>query len=95
MSLLVYNSTTPHHGSDANAPAARHLLKHEVKLGGSDAKCKTDACIWMERYLRGKLNTSASPCVDFYAYVCLSEWYAKGLDIRGRPYEECSASHRD
>lgn len=91
MSLLVYNnSTTAQHGSEANAQAARHLLKHEVKLGGSDAKCKTDACIWMERYLRGKLNTSVSPCVDFYAYVCSSKWYAKGLDIRDRPYAERS-----
>ncbi|KAL3184891.1 hypothetical protein MRX96_030784 [Rhipicephalus microplus] len=91
ISLLVYNnSTTAQHGSEANAQAARHLLKHEVKLGGSDAKCKTDACIWMERYLRGKLNTSVSPCVDFYAYVCSSKWYAKDLDIRDRPYEERS-----
>ncbi|KAH6938239.1 hypothetical protein HPB50_008156 [Hyalomma asiaticum] len=90
VSLLANNSAAGQESSEAGAQAARHLLKHEVRIGDSETTCRTDACLWIERYLRGKLNTSVNPCVDFYAYVCSSKWFVKGLDIRERAYAERS-----
>ncbi|KAK8770563.1 hypothetical protein V5799_012972 [Amblyomma americanum] len=89
MSLFTYNATAA--GQDDSEEAAhpsRHLIKHHVKLPDADTTCTTETCLWMERYLRGKLNTSVNPCVDFYSYVCSSKWFSKGLDIRDRPYME-------
>ncbi|KAK8768136.1 hypothetical protein V5799_005084 [Amblyomma americanum] len=89
MSLFISNATAA--GQDDSEEAAhpsRHLLKHQVKLPDADTTCTTETRLWMERYLRGKLNTSVNPCVDFYSYVCSSKWFSKGLDIRDRPYME-------
>ncbi|KAH9362669.1 hypothetical protein HPB48_001234 [Haemaphysalis longicornis] len=84
ISMLIYNSTAGQNAGDA--ALSRHLVKREHKMTAADATCRTDTCVWMERYLRGKINGSVSPCVDFYSYVCSSQWFAKGLDIKDRPY---------
>uniref|UniRef100_A0A131YKL2 Gluzincin n=1 Tax=Rhipicephalus appendiculatus TaxID=34631 RepID=A0A131YKL2_RHIAP len=71
----------------ANADG-RYLARHESKLLLSQSSCRSDACIWAENYLRGRLNSSVNPCSDFYAYVCSRHWTSRDLDLQSRAYHE-------
>ncbi|KAL1416010.1 hypothetical protein MTO96_028356 [Rhipicephalus appendiculatus] len=71
----------------AGADGQYHLAKHERKKL-TQSSCKSDVCVWAENYLRGRLNSSVSPCTDFYAHVCSRHWAAQDLDVQSRAYRE-------
>ncbi|XP_077492525.1 neprilysin-1-like [Amblyomma americanum] len=67
---------------------SRPLAYSERNALLNESSCKTDACIWAENYLRGKLNWSVDPCTDFYAHVCSHHWMAHDLDLQSRVFRE-------
>ncbi|KAG0409753.1 hypothetical protein HPB47_013136 [Ixodes persulcatus] len=88
MSLLANADGSPDSSSAGTPSLPAHLLKHELKKSNADKTCRSDVCIWMEDYLRGKLNESVDPCHDFYAYVCSQRWFAKDLRVQDSVYQE-------
>ncbi|XP_037285675.2 neprilysin-1 [Rhipicephalus microplus] len=71
----------------AGVDSQYHLAKHERKKL-MQFSCKSDVCVWTENYLQGRLNSSVSPCTDFYAHVCSRHWSAGDLDVQSRAYRE-------
>lgn len=67
---------------------SRHLVKQERKLPVAETTCKTDVCLWAENYLRGRLNSSVNPCIDFYGHVCSRHWAMGDLAVQARAYRE-------
>ncbi|KAH9375128.1 hypothetical protein HPB48_007214 [Haemaphysalis longicornis] len=65
-----------------------HLMRHEINMDVAETDCKTDLCDWTQSYLRGRLNSSVSPCDDFYGHVCSAKWVERGLDVQSRSYRE-------
>ncbi|CAN7939098.1 unnamed protein product [Ixodes hexagonus] len=88
LSLLVMSDGQSNSSSVGTSSLPVHLLRHELKVSEPDKTCRSDVCIWMEDYLRGKLNGSVDPCHDFYAYVCSQNWFARDLRVQDRLYQE-------
>ncbi|XP_077563085.1 neprilysin-1-like [Haemaphysalis longicornis] len=65
-----------------------HLTKREKKVFFTEHSCNNDVCVWIENYLRGRLNSSVNPCNDFHAYVCSRHWASRDLDVQSRAYRE-------
>ncbi|KAH8022135.1 hypothetical protein HPB51_022017 [Rhipicephalus microplus] len=45
-----------------------------VSTSSGSFECDTEACRWQIKLVDEKLNVSVKPCVDFYSYVCSSDW---------------------
>ncbi|XP_064487838.1 uncharacterized protein LOC135400026 [Ornithodoros turicata] len=52
--------------------------------------CHHPDCVWVEKYMKGKLEPSVKPCEDFYNHVCSPKWKATNLPFSQRSYRELS-----
>ncbi|KAH9368093.1 hypothetical protein HPB48_013731 [Haemaphysalis longicornis] len=85
---LMWVSNAPPSYSVGSGADRWHLTKREKKVFFTEHSCNNDVCVWIENYLRGRLNSSVNPCNDFHAYVCSRHWASRDLDVQSRAYRE-------
>ncbi|XP_075526610.1 neprilysin-1-like [Dermacentor variabilis] len=47
--------------------------------------CRSTVCRWQGEYLRGKLDETVDPCMDFYSYACSNRWFQQDT-LAATPY---------
>ncbi|XP_037515221.2 uncharacterized protein LOC119391626 [Rhipicephalus sanguineus] len=52
--------------------------------------CRSTMCRWQGEYLRGKLDETIDPCMDFYSYACPSRWFHQDT-LAAMPYRVYAA----